>query len=64
METDRAGLRLDMGRVVEENEWLREELSDTQKRLIEAEVELGTAIYTKWLLYHTSTFYRLNIIGK
>ena len=47
METDRAGLRLDMGRVVEENEWLREELSDTQKRLIEAEVELGTALYTK-----------------
>ena len=41
METDRQGLRLEMGRVVEENEWLREELSDTQKRLIEAEAELG-----------------------
>ena len=41
METDREGLRLEMGRVSEENEWLREELSDTQKRLIEAEAELG-----------------------
>lgn len=41
METDREGLRLEMGRVSEENEWLREELSDTQKRLIEAEAELA-----------------------
>ena len=45
METDREGLRLEMGRVGEENEWLREELSDTQKRLIEAEVELGIKIF-------------------
>lgn len=41
METDREGLRLEVGRVNEENEWLREELSDTQKRLIEAEAELA-----------------------
>jgi hypothetical protein len=45
METDREGLRLEMGRVSEENEWLREELSDTQKRLIEAEAELGINIF-------------------
>ena len=44
METDREGLRLEVGRVNEENEWLREELSDTQKRLIEAEAELGMNI--------------------
>ena len=43
METDREGLRLEMGRVTEENEWLREELSETQKRMIEAEAELGTS---------------------
>jgi len=41
METDREGLRLEMGRVTEENEWLREELSETQKRMIEAEAELA-----------------------
>ena len=45
METDREGLRLEMGRVGEENEWLREELSDTQKRLIEAEAELGMNLF-------------------
>ena len=49
METDREGLRLEVGRVNEENEWLREELSDTQKRLIEAEAELGMYItYILW----------------
>ena len=48
METDREGLRLEMGRVSEENEWLREELSDTQKRLIEAEAELGINIFA-WI---------------
>ena len=49
METDREGLRLEVGRVNEENEWLREELSDTQKRLIEAEAELGMNItYILW----------------
>ena len=49
METDREGLRLEVGRVNEENEWLREELSDTQKRLIEAEAELGMNItYIFW----------------
>ena len=52
METDREGLRLEVGRVNEENEWLREELSDTQKRLIEAEAELGMNItYILWAKY-------------
>ena len=60
METDREGLRLEVGRVNEENEWLREELSDTQKRLIEAEAELGMNItYIFWanIFYFTSIHY-------
>ena len=30
-----------MGRIVDENDWLRDELSDTQRRLMEAEAELA-----------------------
>ena len=41
LEADRSTLRLEMGRIVDENDWLREELSDTQKRLIDAEAELA-----------------------
>ena len=62
METDREGLRLEVGRVNEENEWLREELSDTQKRLIEAEAELGMNItYIFWanIFYYYITRYTL-----
>ena len=67
METDREGLRLEVGRVNEENEWLREELSDTQKRLIEAEAELGMNItYILWanFFYSYSIYYLLHIIFK
>ena len=41
LEADRATLRLEMGRVQDENDWLREELGDTQKMLQEAAAELG-----------------------
>ena len=41
MERENERLRLEMGNVVNENESLREELSDTQKQLIEAVAELG-----------------------
>ncbi len=41
MEADRMTLRLEMGRVQDENEWLREELGDTQKQLQEAVAELA-----------------------
>lgn len=41
LEADRCTLRLEMGRVQDENEWLREELSDTQKQLQEALAELA-----------------------
>jgi hypothetical protein len=41
LETDHEMLRLEMKSVVEENERMHEELSDTQKRLIESECELG-----------------------
>lgn len=41
LEADRSTLRLEMGRVQDENEWLREELSDTQKQLQEALAELA-----------------------
>ena len=37
----RSTLRLEMGRIVDENDWLRDELSDTQRRLMEAEAELA-----------------------
>ena len=40
LEADRATLRLEMERVQDENDWLREELSSTQQRLQEAELEL------------------------
>ena len=32
LESDRSILRLEMNRVIDENDWLREELSDTQRR--------------------------------
>ena len=32
MESDRSILRLEMNRVIDENDWLREELSETQRR--------------------------------
>ena len=32
LESDRSILRLEMNRVIDENDWLREELTDTQKR--------------------------------
>ena len=41
LEADRSTLRLEMGRVQDENEWLREELSDTQKQLQEALADLA-----------------------
>jgi hypothetical protein len=41
LEADRCTLRLEMGRVQDENEWLREELSDTQKQLQEGMAELA-----------------------
>lgn len=41
LEADRSTLRLEMGRVQDENEWLREELSDTQRQLQEALAELA-----------------------
>ena len=41
LEADRSTLRLEMGRVQDENEWLREELNDTQKQLQEALAELA-----------------------
>lgn len=41
LEADRSTLRLEMGRVQDENEWLREELSDTQRQLHEALADLG-----------------------
>ena len=40
MEADHVGLRLEMSRVVDENDWLREELSETQRKLQEALLEL------------------------
>ena len=40
LEADRATLRLEMGRVQDENDWLREELGETQKMLQEAAAEL------------------------
>ena len=55
MEVDREGLRLEMGLVVKENEWLREELSEIQKRLIDAEGELGK-------LYSNVTYFKQGII--
>jgi len=41
LEADRSTLRLEMGRVQDENEWLRDELSDTQRQLQEAVAELA-----------------------
>ena len=41
LEADRSTLRLEMGRVQDENEWLREELNDTQRQLQEALAELA-----------------------
>lgn len=41
LEADRSTLRLEMGRVQDENEWLREELSDTQRQLQDALAELA-----------------------
>merc|ERR1712223_1043352 len=41
LEADRSTLRLEMGRVQDENEWLREELSDTQRQLQEALAEVA-----------------------
>lgn len=41
LEADRSTLRLEMGRVQDENEWLREELSDTQRQLHEALADLA-----------------------
>lgn len=41
LEADRSTLRLEMGRVQDENEWLREELGDTQKQLQDALAELA-----------------------
>jgi len=41
LEADRSTLRLEMGRVQDENEWLREELNDTQKQLQEALAEVA-----------------------
>jgi kinesin light chain len=32
MESDRSILRLEMNRVMDENDWLRDELSETQRR--------------------------------
>ena len=40
LESDRATLRLEMGRVQDENDWLREELSETQRKLQEALLEI------------------------
>ena len=40
LEADRATLRLEMGRVQDENDWLREELGDTQRMLQETAAEL------------------------
>ena len=34
-----------MGRMVDENDWLRDELGDTQRRLIDAEAELAELRY-------------------
>jgi len=33
LEADRSILRLEMNRVIDENDWLRDELTDNQKRL-------------------------------
>jgi len=41
LEADRSTLRLEMGRVQDENEWLREELNGTQRQLQEALAELA-----------------------
>ena len=41
----RSTLRLEMGRMVDENDWLRDELGDTQRRLIDAEAELAELRY-------------------
>ena len=40
LEADRATLRLEMGRVQDENDWLRDELAETQRRMREALLEL------------------------
>ena len=56
MEVDREGLRLEMGLVVKENEWLREELSEIQKRLMDAEGELGK-IYCNFTYFSQGTLY-------
>ena len=40
LEADRSTLRLEMGRVQDENDWLREELADTQRKLRETLLEL------------------------
>jgi hypothetical protein len=41
LEADRSTLRLEMGRVQDENEWLRDELNDTQRQLQDALAELA-----------------------
>lgn len=40
IESDRNVLRLEMSRISDENDWLREELTDTQRKLQEAYAEL------------------------
>ena len=40
VEADRSTMRLEMGRVMDENDWLREELADTQRKLQEALLEV------------------------
>ncbi|XP_040574929.1 kinesin light chain 1 [Lepeophtheirus salmonis] len=40
IESDRSVLRLEMGRITDENDWLREELTETQRKLKEAYEEI------------------------
>ncbi|QQP57006.1 Kinesin light chain [Caligus rogercresseyi] len=40
IESDRSVLRLEMGRISDENDWLREELAETQRKLKEAYEEI------------------------
>ena len=40
VEAERSTVRLEMGRVMDENDWLREELADTQRKLQEALLEV------------------------
>ena len=48
MESDRSILRLEMNRVIDENDWLREELSETQRRWVDFRTVRFVIFYFYW----------------